>query len=73
MLKHDITMASMNYFDSSRKNLNLFFYVEVSNRNAFDQDHGAYKHKNARIVFFTYIFSWNKYLRQPSIDFDFAI
>ena len=36
----------------------------------FIQDRGAYKHKNAHVVFFTSIFSRNKYLRQPSIDFD---
>ena len=36
MLQLDINyMASMNYFDSSRKNLTYFFKVEISNGNAF--------------------------------------
>ena len=36
----------------------------------FIQDCDVYKHENSRNVFYLYFF-WNKYLRQPSIDFDF--
>jgi hypothetical protein len=58
--RHDIAEILLKVVLSTQKSINVFI-----------QDLGAYKHKNIRIVF-TYIFFRNKYLRQPSTDFDFC-
>jgi len=41
---------------------------------SFIQDRGAYKHKDARFVslHINFCFLKKKYLRQPSIDFEFC-
>jgi hypothetical protein len=56
--RHDIAEILLKVVLSTTKSINVFI-----------QDLGAYKHKTARIVV-TYFFSHNKYLRQPSTDFD---
>jgi hypothetical protein len=57
--RHDIAEILLKVVLNTKKSINVFI-----------QDLGAYKHKTAHIVF-TYIFFFrNKYLRQPSTDFD---